>query len=173
MGSKIWDEIAYSFLNVNRSTVDVWEWINKFIAHFELDIIIHPCWDWSKSISVKWVPGNTRDREFAIDHKTNSIYDMIAFVQKWHGYIQYNKGVNLYYALTLHNAFAVFAFSKYCPWWRCCKSTWNNPDGDLKPIVVWGTPTRSLYLCHLYIHEILAAKIYHTLHYGYAIACVR
>ena len=32
--SKVWDEIHYPFPNFNGRTVEVWEWIMNFIAHF-------------------------------------------------------------------------------------------------------------------------------------------
>ena len=38
-------EITYPFLNFNGATVDVQEWISKFIPHFMMDVITYPCWD--------------------------------------------------------------------------------------------------------------------------------
>ena len=40
--SKVWDEIAYTFLNFNNVTV---EWINNFIPHCIMDVITYTCWD--------------------------------------------------------------------------------------------------------------------------------
>ena len=31
---KVWDEMTYPLPNLNRVTVEVWEWINNFIPHF-------------------------------------------------------------------------------------------------------------------------------------------
>ena len=51
MPSKVWDEIAYSFLNdkiaysflnFNDATIDVWEWINNPISHFMMYVVIYP-----------------------------------------------------------------------------------------------------------------------------------
>ena len=42
---EVWDEITYPFLNYNGCTIDVWEWINKFVQHSILDVIIHSCWN--------------------------------------------------------------------------------------------------------------------------------
>ena len=41
----VWDEIAYSFLNFNGETDDVWEWIRNFISHFTGYVITYPCCD--------------------------------------------------------------------------------------------------------------------------------
>ena len=30
----MWDEITYRYLNFNRATVEVYEWISNFILHF-------------------------------------------------------------------------------------------------------------------------------------------
>ena len=38
MPSKVWDEITYPFPNFNGCTVEVWEWISKFIPHFIMDV---------------------------------------------------------------------------------------------------------------------------------------
>ena len=45
MRSKVWDEIIYTFLNFNGCTFEVWEWINNFIPHFIMDVIIYACRD--------------------------------------------------------------------------------------------------------------------------------
>ena len=47
MPNKVWDEITYSFPNLNGCTVEVWEWewINNFIPHFLVDLITYPCWN--------------------------------------------------------------------------------------------------------------------------------
>ena len=46
MPSKVWDEITYPFLNkLHRLHVEVYEWINNFISHFIMDVIIYACWD--------------------------------------------------------------------------------------------------------------------------------
>ena len=41
MPSKVWDEITYSFQNFNVGTVEVWEWMNNFIQHFIMDVIMY------------------------------------------------------------------------------------------------------------------------------------
>ena len=41
----MWDEIAYSFPNFNGATVEVWEWISKFIVHFTVRVITYPYWE--------------------------------------------------------------------------------------------------------------------------------
>ena len=45
--NKVWDEITYPFSYFNGATVEVWEWISKFIPHFIMDVITYPCWDLS------------------------------------------------------------------------------------------------------------------------------
>ena len=45
MPSKVWDEIAYPFLNFNGCTVEVYEWISNFIPHFMMDVITYPFGD--------------------------------------------------------------------------------------------------------------------------------
>ena len=30
----VWDGVAYSFLNFNGCTVEVWEWMSDFVRHF-------------------------------------------------------------------------------------------------------------------------------------------
>ena len=47
MPSKVWDEITNPFLNFNGATVEVKEWISKFIVHFIIDVISYPCLDQS------------------------------------------------------------------------------------------------------------------------------
>ena len=42
MPSKVWDEIACPFPNVNVATVEVLEWISNFIPHFTMDGITYP-----------------------------------------------------------------------------------------------------------------------------------
>ena len=42
---RVWDEITCPFPNFNGETVEVWEWINNFIPHITMDVIIYPCWD--------------------------------------------------------------------------------------------------------------------------------
>ena len=37
--SKVWDEITYPFPNFNGRTVEGWEWISNFTAHYTLDVI--------------------------------------------------------------------------------------------------------------------------------------
>ena len=41
MPCKVWDEPTGPFTNFN-STVEVWEWISKFIPHFMIDAITYP-----------------------------------------------------------------------------------------------------------------------------------
>ena len=53
-----WDEITYSFSNVNGCIIEVWEWISNFIPHFIMDIITYPCWDWSNNMLAKSDPGH-------------------------------------------------------------------------------------------------------------------
>ena len=43
MPGNVWHEITYPFPNVNGCTVEVWEWICKFIPHFMMDVIIYLC----------------------------------------------------------------------------------------------------------------------------------
>ena len=50
----VWGETAYPFTNLNGATVEVWEWISNFSLYFTECVITYPCWDWSKSVSVKW-----------------------------------------------------------------------------------------------------------------------
>ena len=45
MFCKVWDEITYPFQNINGATVEVQEWINKFIPHTIMDVFTYPCWD--------------------------------------------------------------------------------------------------------------------------------
>ena len=39
----MWGEITYPFLNFNGATVEVQEWLNKFIPHFTWHVIIYSC----------------------------------------------------------------------------------------------------------------------------------
>ena len=36
--SKVWDEITNQFLNFNGATIEVWEWMSNFNAHFLMDV---------------------------------------------------------------------------------------------------------------------------------------
>ena len=40
MPCKVWDKITYPFTNFNGSTVELWEWLNNFISHIIMDVII-------------------------------------------------------------------------------------------------------------------------------------
>ena len=51
------DEITYLFPSFNSYTVEVWEWISNFIAHFIMYVITFPCCDWSQSMLVKRANG--------------------------------------------------------------------------------------------------------------------
>ena len=57
MPSKMWDNVTYPFPNFNGCTVEVWEWISKFIAHFLMDVITYPCWGKNKCMLVKGSQG--------------------------------------------------------------------------------------------------------------------
>ena len=57
MASKVWDEIAYPFLNFNGSNVEVYEWISNFIPQFMMDVITYPCMDWNQTMLVKGATG--------------------------------------------------------------------------------------------------------------------
>ena len=39
---KVWHKIIYQFPNFNGEAVEVWEWINNFIAHFTWYVITYP-----------------------------------------------------------------------------------------------------------------------------------
>ena len=41
---EMWDEIIYPFLNFNGATIEVYEWISKFIPYFTGHVITYP-WD--------------------------------------------------------------------------------------------------------------------------------
>ena len=43
MLSKVLDEINYPSRNINGATVEVWEWMSKFIPHIVVDVITYPC----------------------------------------------------------------------------------------------------------------------------------
>ena len=45
LSSKVWDQITYTFPNLNSATVEVWKWISNFIPNFVMDVITHSCWD--------------------------------------------------------------------------------------------------------------------------------
>ena len=47
MYNKMWDEITYSFTNLNGFTVEVWEWKSYFIPHYTWNMITYPCWDYN------------------------------------------------------------------------------------------------------------------------------
>ena len=40
---KVWGGITNSFPNLNGATVEVWEWISKFIPQFTVHVITYPC----------------------------------------------------------------------------------------------------------------------------------
>ena len=63
MPGKTWDEITYPFPNFSGCTVEVWEWISKFIPYFIMDIITYPCWDLSLTILVKGIPDQIENRK--------------------------------------------------------------------------------------------------------------
>ena len=42
---EVWNEITHPLPNFNRATVEVWEWMSKFIPHFIGFVIIYPCAD--------------------------------------------------------------------------------------------------------------------------------
>ena len=42
MPSKVWGETIHLFPNFNGATIEVEEWIDNFIPHFILDVIIYP-----------------------------------------------------------------------------------------------------------------------------------
>ena len=44
---KVWDEIIYSFQNINDETAEVWECINNFIPQFIVGVIPYLCSYWS------------------------------------------------------------------------------------------------------------------------------
>ena len=46
------DEIIYPFPNFNGYTVDVWEWMNNFMPHLRMEVIIYPCWNKSNHADV-------------------------------------------------------------------------------------------------------------------------
>ena len=48
--------IYLSNQHFNGITVEVWEWISNFIPYFMMDVITYPCWDLSKTMSVKGTP---------------------------------------------------------------------------------------------------------------------
>ena len=41
MPSKKWDDITDPYPNLNGTTVEVLDWINNFISHFMMDIIVY------------------------------------------------------------------------------------------------------------------------------------
>ena len=45
MPIKVCNEIIYPFLNFSGCTVEVYEWINKFIPQYIMDVITYACWD--------------------------------------------------------------------------------------------------------------------------------
>ena len=42
---RTYGELTYLFLNLNISTVEVWEYISDFIPHFIMDVVTYPWWD--------------------------------------------------------------------------------------------------------------------------------
>ena len=34
-------EITYTFPNFNGAAIEVWEWMNNFIPHFMIDVLVH------------------------------------------------------------------------------------------------------------------------------------
>ena len=57
ISSKVCGEIICSVSNFDGCTIEVWEWINNFILHFKMDVIIFPCRDWSQSMLTKGATG--------------------------------------------------------------------------------------------------------------------
>ena len=47
MPNKAWDEILYSFPNVNSCAVEVREWISESMPQLTMYVITYPCWYWS------------------------------------------------------------------------------------------------------------------------------
>ena len=56
MLSKVWDKITYPFPNFKDCGVDVCEWMSNFISHFMIDVITHPCQDFSENVLIKGLP---------------------------------------------------------------------------------------------------------------------
>ena len=50
------DEITYRFPNLNRATVEVWDWIRSFTPHVIMDVITFSL-DWSWYMLIKGAPG--------------------------------------------------------------------------------------------------------------------
>ena len=43
--NKMWDEIAYPFLNLSSAAAEVWEWISNLISWLTVHVITYPWWD--------------------------------------------------------------------------------------------------------------------------------
>ena len=43
MSNKLWDEITYSFINVNGGSVEICGWMSNFISHIIMDAITNSC----------------------------------------------------------------------------------------------------------------------------------
>ena len=102
--NRVWGEIMYPLSNFNVVTVEVWEWISNFIAHFMMDVITHPCWDWSlfmlkaKDPKVLW---HTRKAYSSCATKEYNISQLFVYVHiyiKYMPYVSYveNKIVELF-----------------------------------------------------------------------------
>ena len=90
MSSKVWDEIIYTFPNLDGCTVDVWELINNFIRHISMGALVRsmlirgaPLYQlvWANiTITAEFWPGH-RDSIVSVSNKLECIqlYWIIAF----------------------------------------------------------------------------------------------
>ena len=49
---KVWNEVPYSFPNLNGAAVQAWKWMSNFIPHFTWQAITYPCWWYIKKLSL-------------------------------------------------------------------------------------------------------------------------
>ena len=39
------DEINHPFPNLNNAAIEACEWISNLIQHYDMHVIVYPCWD--------------------------------------------------------------------------------------------------------------------------------
>ena len=80
---KVWDEFTYPFPNFNGAAIDVFEWIHHFISRCIMDVITHPCQDYSKSVLVIMARWNIRCSSILPNERRWPVYSAQSFLINW------------------------------------------------------------------------------------------
>ena len=93
MPSKVWDEINYSFPNINGCTNEVWECICNFIIHLIMDVITYPLGLKLIHVNNDGMIGGGGHGIFQHQHQKGirlfvilSTYFLVCFSEHWYSY---------------------------------------------------------------------------------------